>query len=341
MSIVPVFVGLDYHEATIRVCVMTAEGDVLVNRNVDNDPGAVRDLVRNCGGLVRGAALEACCGAADFATLLIELTEWSVRLAHPAAVNRLKQGPDKSDHTDAWHLANLLRVGYLPEVWLADEATRQLRRLVRYRAGLAAHRKNIKLRIGSLLREERIANASGAKPWTKAWLAWLEGVTLGEQSRWVLEQELRQLDQADGDIAEVERRMEQATEGNAVVEKLQEQPGIGLVTAITLLAVIGRFDRFRTGKQLARYCGVTPCNASSGKRQADAGLVEAGNDILRPLLIQLAKRLPRHEPRWKDMKARLSKTKGANVVSAAIANRWLRRLHHQLLPQMLPKPQAS
>lgn len=337
MSIVPVYAGLDYHEETIRVCVMTEAGDVLANRNVGNDPGAVRDVVRQCGGLVRGVALEACCGAADFATQLIELTDWSVRLAHPGAVNRLKQGPDKTDHKDAWHLANLLRVGYLPEVWLADEATRQLRRLVRYRAGLAAHRKNVKLRIGSLLREERIANGSGAKPWTKAWIAWLQSVSLGEQSRWVLDQELRQLAQADRDIAEVERRMEQATQGNAVVEKLLAQPGIGLVTAITMRAVIGRFDRFRTGKQLARYCGVTPCNASSGKRQADAGLVEAGNDILRPLLIQLAKRLPRHEPRWKEMKAHLSQTKTANVVSAAIANRWLRRLHHQ----MLPKPQAS
>ena len=337
MEIVPVYVGLDYHSDTIRVCVLDCEGGTLVNRNVANDPGAVRDLVRAYVGLVRGVAIEACCGAADFATRLVELTEWTVKMAHPSAVNRLKQGPDKTDHTDAWHLANLLRVGDLPEVWLADETTRQLRRLVRYRAGLVEQKKDIKLRIGSLLREERIVNASGANTWTKPWMAWIKTVSLGEQSRWVLDQELRRLEQAEQDLAGVEQRMELATQDDAIVTKLKEQPGVGCVTATVMRAVIGRFDRFRTGKQLSRYCGVTPCNSSSGRRQTDAGLIEAGNDILRPMLIQLAKRLPRHDPHWKELHSQLRKTKGANVASAAIANRWLRRLYHDLVP----KPQQE
>lgn len=140
MEIVPVYVGLDYHREAIRVCVMDEAGEVLVNRNVANDPAAVVDLVRVNGGLVQAVSIEACCGAADFATALAEMTEWTVRMAHPSGVNRMKQGPDKTDHTDAWHLANLLRVGDLPHVWLADETTRQLRRLVRYRAGLVCQK---------------------------------------------------------------------------------------------------------------------------------------------------------------------------------------------------------
>lgn len=330
MDMVPVCVGLDYHDETIRVCVMDDDGGVLCNRNVANDPRAVHELVQRLGGLVRGVALEACCGAADFATQLAALTEWSVKLAHAGAVQRLKQGPDKTDHGDAWHLANLLRVGYLPEVWLADAATRQLRRLVRYRQGLVAERKQIKLRIRALLREERIVPRDAPRAWTKAWLAWLSTAPVGEHSRWVLDQELRRLARSDDDIQQVERRLTEATQGDPVMAKLLEQPGVGLVTAATLRAVVGRFDRFHSGKQLSRYCGVTPCNASSGKRQADAGLVESGHDILRPMLIQLAKRLPRHEPRWRDLSAHLRKTKPANVASAAIANRWLRRLYHEL-----------
>lgn len=334
MEIVPVYVGLDYHSETIRVCVMDVEGETLVNRSVANDPAAVVDLVRVNGGLVRAVAIEACCGAADFATALAEMTEWTVRMAHPSGVNRMKQGPDKTDHTDARHLANLLRVGYLPHVWLADEVTRQLRRLVRYRAGLVAQKKDIKLRILSLLREERIENGSGASPWAKPWLEWIKLAKLGEQSRWVLDQELRRLEQAEKDLAEVDARMELATRDDAVVTKLKEQPGIGPVTAVTMRAVIGRFDRFRTGKQLSKYCGVSPCNASSGGRQSDAGLIESGNDILRPLLMQLAKRLPRQDSYWKERHAKLRITKGANVASAALANRWLRRLYHEMVVQV-------
>jgi transposase len=330
-TMVPVYVGLDYHSETIRVCLMDENGDVVVNRNARNDVGAVVDLVKSHHGIVLEVAIEACCGAADFASKLFELTEWRIRLAHPSAVNRLKEGPDKTDAGDAWHLANLLRVGYLPEVWLADAVTRQLRRLVRFRQGLADQRKDIKLRIGALLREERIENTSGGNTWTKPWMAWVKIAKLGEQSRWVLDRELERLEQIEKDIAAVEERMKQATHGDAIVAKLMKQAGVGLITAVVMRAVIGRFDRFRSGKQLACYCGTTPCNVSSGKRQADAGLVESGNDILRPMLIQLAKRLPRHDSRWKEFHAKMRIRKGANVTSAAIANRWLRRLYHEMV----------
>ena len=339
MEIVPVYVGLDYHSDSIRVCVLDEQGETVVNRSVANNPGAVRDLVRSHGGLVRGVSIEACCGAADFATALADLTEWEVRMAHPSRVNRMKKDKDKTDHGDAWHLANLLRVGYLPNVWLTDEATRQLRRLVRFRAGVVDHKKDIKLRILSLLREERTNNTSGKSPWSKPWMEWVKSAKLGVQSRWVLDQELRRLEQAEKDLAEVDRRMEQATEGDAVVEKLKAQPGIGPVTAVTMRAVIGRFDRFQTGKQLSKYCGLSPCNASTGQKQSDAGLIDTGNDILRALLIQLAKRLPRHEPRWKQLHGKLRITKGANVASAAIANRWLRRLFHEMVTK--PKVKAD
>jgi transposase len=131
--------------------------------------------------------------------------------------------------------------------------------------------------------------------------------------------------------------LEQATQGDAVVEKLKEQPSVGIVTAVVMRAVIGRFDRFQTGKQLAKYCGVSPCNASTGSKHADAGLIEAGNDILRAMLIQLAKRLPRHVPRWKQLHAKLHLKKSANVVSAAIANRWLRRIFHEMVTKVKVK----
>jgi transposase len=329
MAIVSVYVGLDYHEDSVRVCVLDPNGETLANRDVANDPRAVRDVVSRCGS-PRGIAIEACCGAANFAAELERQTKWKVRMAHPGYVRRLKQGPDKSDHDDAWLLADLVRVNYLPDVWLADETTRQWRRLVRHRQGLIAERKNIKLRIRALLREERMST-SLAKPWTKVWTYWLRTLRLGEHSRWVLDEELLRLERLNQDIARAEERLVAAVGNDPLAKRLMEQPGIGLITAATLRAEVGNFDRFKSGKQLARFCGVTPCNASSGKRQADAGLVKAGNRELRAVLIQTAQRLPRHEPRWRDMKLRLCRTKPANVATAAIANRWLRWLYHQMV----------
>lgn len=327
MDMLPVSVGLDYHEDTIRVCVMEPDGKVRFNRDVPNDVRRVASVIQVYG-QPAGVVLEACCGAADFATQLIQQTGWNVCLAHPGYVRHMKRGPDKTDAHDAELLADLLRMHHVPEVWLADSTTRQLRRLVRYREGLKAERKNVKLRIRALLREERVPAPAQLSPWTKAWKAWLTTAVPGEHAAWVMQRLLAQLEGLEIEMREAEERMAQATADDPDTQRLRAQPGIGLITAVMLRAEIGRFDRFGSGKQLARFCGVTPCNASSGRRQADAGLIKSGNSELRAALIQLAQRLPRCDAHWREMKTHLCRTKPANVATCAIANRWLRRLYH-------------
>src|SRR5437868_10091551 len=152
-----VFVGLDYHSESVQVCVLAQDGKLLVNRSCRNDWRAVVAAVREkLGSQVQvQAAIESCCGAADLADELIAQARWSVDLAHPGYVARIKQSPDKTDFSDARLLADLERVGYLPRVWLAPEEVRELRRLVRYRQTLTKERKNLKLQIGATLREAR------------------------------------------------------------------------------------------------------------------------------------------------------------------------------------------
>ena len=107
MSNLTVFVGLDYHTQSIQVCVVNAQGDVLGNRPVDNDAVAVMRYAEAFGQVAR-AAVESCSGAADFAEELVQ-GGWSVDLAHPGYVARMKQNPDKTDFSDARLLADLTR----------------------------------------------------------------------------------------------------------------------------------------------------------------------------------------------------------------------------------------
>ena len=130
MSKITYFVGLDYHQDSVQVCVMDKQGNVLVNATRPNDWQEVASVVPQGGKVF--AAIEACCGAADFAEELINQAAWSVDLAHPGYVARIKQGPDKTDWADAKLLADLERVGYLPKVWLPPQQIRELWKLVRY-----------------------------------------------------------------------------------------------------------------------------------------------------------------------------------------------------------------
>src|SRR5512137_1009367 len=120
MKIVGVYVGLDYHDVWVQVCVMDREGRVLVNRRCENSWSVIVRVVQEAApGAQVYVAIEACAGAADLADELIQHTGWSVDLAHPGYVARMKQNPDKHDYGDARMLSDLERVGYLPKVWLA------------------------------------------------------------------------------------------------------------------------------------------------------------------------------------------------------------------------------
>lgn len=334
MESLPIFVGLDYHQNGVQVCILNRDGDVLMNGRCENTWERIVRRVSGYGQDVR-VGIESCCGAADLAEELVNNAGWSVDLAHPGYVNRMKQNPDKTDFSDARMLADLVRVGYLPRVWLAPRETRELRQLVRYRQQLVNERRNIKLRIRAVLREQRVSFLGAA--WNKHWLAWIRHCEdLSEQIGWIVDRHLDRMNSLSDELKAVEARLTNVTKADPVIERLMTLPGIGPVTAWVLRAEIGRFDRFQTGKQLSRFCGLSPRNASSGDRQADAGLVKAANRDLRAILIQAAHRLVRHDDRWSELATNIAaKGKPRTVIVAAVANRWIRWLYHQMQPERL------
>ena len=225
MFSLPVFVGLDYHQKVIQVCVMDQTRKILANQSVENDPAAVLRVVAPFGANVH-AAIEASTGAAEFAEQLINKTQWCVELAHPGYVARMKQTPDKSDWTDAKLLADLTRAGYIPRVWLAPKPIRELRDLVRHRHGLVEQRKQVKLRIRALLRNHRIVCPHS--PWTIPWRKWLldEANIPSNNALFLLRDHFDTIDHFDKKISNVTEKMQAEVMDDPVVKQLLQQPGI-------------------------------------------------------------------------------------------------------------------
>lgn len=328
MSDSTVFVGLDYHDRSVQVCIMSPNGQMVRNRAAANDWHEIASAV---GPDVQvQAAIEACTGSADLAEQLVEHAGWSVSLAHARYVARLKQSPDKSDYSDGRLLADLTRVGYLPRVWLPPAPVRELRKVVSYREHLVEAHRRAKQRITAVLRDLRAERCQGRR-WTKAWLQWLEELQLPESSRWIIHQHLDELADLKKRLAAVQQRLLKLADDDAMTQRLLNLRGVGIVTASVLRAAIGRFDRFRTGKQLSRFCGLSPRNVSSGEKQHDGGLINDANKQLRRVLIELAWRLIRYESRWKELAASMRRRgKAGSVIAAAVANRWTRWLYHQM-----------
>ncbi len=328
------YVGLDYHQSSIQLCVMDAAGKTLLNRKCDNDLLALtRHLPK---GVKVQATIEAMPGSADLAEALCRQPGWSVHLAHAQHVARMKRTREKTDRSDAYVLADLTRVGYVQKVWLPPQSVRELRRLVSHRLQLVDRAKALKLRVGSLLRDHRVKLA-GTR-WSKPWLLALAQTvaSLPADSAWIISEQLDELAHLSMRIKAADARLKEVTAQDTLTGHLLAQAGVGLITATALRAAIGRFDRFKNGKSLARYCGLSPRNASSGSRQNQGGLVDDANKRLRSLLIKLAWRLMRASGgsggRWKAMACRLrDRGKASCLIAAAVANRWVRQLHHQLV----------
>jgi transposase len=276
------------------------------------------------------AAIESCGGASQLADDLRQ-RGWHIELAHAGYVSNLRQRPDKSDKQDAELLADLVRVGYLPRVWLAPERIRQLRSLVRFRQQLAQRRRQAKMRIGGLLRESGVRLAG--RPWSVAWQTQLEQHKdqLGSSRSWICGEHLAEIRDVEQKIEGVEQRLSEAIANDPTGQRLLTQKGVGLVTATTLLAEVGDFERFARGKQLARYCGTAPLNYSTGGNNRVGGLGSQCNHELRRVIIEAAHRLTRYVPRWRQLKSNLRASgKSGAEATAAVANRWIRWLHHEM-----------
>lgn len=330
MSSVELYVGIDYHSRSVHVHASDGQGKRVVSRKVASNAFAVADLLRGRGRVVR-VLMESCCGSAIFADELAEATGWDIVLGQAAEINRKGGLKEKTDRQDAAAMAELCRLNAVSAVWVPPAWIRDLRATVNQRASVVNARRGVKCRILGMLRELRIDRPEGTA-WTLSWLEKLSRLEMSPCRRGNLDALQRQLAFHECEIKHLETRLEQMLENDPIYRSLLNQRQIGPVTAAVFRAFIGEFGRFRSAKSLSRYCGVSPRNASSGERQATAGLVRRAEPVLKTMVIELAHRLRNKEPRWKALGKKLrERGKPTNVVIGAIANRFMRGLYHDML----------
>src|SRR3954464_11477909 len=142
-------VGMDLHRRRSVLVRMTETGQHLETVRISNDPDYLREVMTRAGESPEGV-LEATYGWYWAADTLAELGA-RVHLAHPLGVKMFSYRRVKNDQRDAADLADLLRMGRLPEAWIAPPATRELRGWVRHRAKLVGLRSGLKWQVHAVL----------------------------------------------------------------------------------------------------------------------------------------------------------------------------------------------
>jgi transposase len=295
----------------------------------------------NCGPL--RIVMEAC-GSAHFWARRFRTQGHEVRLL-PARDVRPYVRRNKTDRTDAAGLLEADRCAQIDAVPIKSAEQQGIQALHRIREQLKAQRTATINLLRGVLREFGIVIALGAAKVRPAVLSALED---GENElpmplRHALGEMLDRLTELTRAMNAIEQQLQAYAQADPVCQRYQQAPGIGMLTSTALRASCGPLDRFRSGRHLAAWMGLSPREHSSGNQRRLGRISKRGDGYLRMLLIHGARaslraartRQQRQQPlnRLQTWALELHQRVGHNKAAVALANKLARRLwameHHQ------------
>jgi transposase len=205
---------------------------------------------------------------------------------------RWKVVKEKSDYKDALKLAQMSEANSLPTVHVPESPVRQWRSLINYRHTLVERRTAVKNSIRAIYEREGIKLSAAKKCWSKESLEGIRReVAQAQSGQWWLFQvkcELDQLESLDRQIDDVEAKLKEIGDAKKEVKRLQTAPCVGPRLSEAVAAILDDPHRFKSGRQVACYVGLTPRRWQSGNSDRQGHISKAGNHRLRHLLVEVA-----------------------------------------------------
>ena len=312
-------VGMDLHRRRSVLVRMTAAGEHLETVRISNDPDYLRQVMSRAGEAPE-VVLEATYGWYWAADTLAELGA-AVHLAHPLGVKMFALRRVKNDERDAADLADLLRMGRLPEAWIAPPATRELRGWVRHRAKLVGLRSGLKNQVHAVL-----AGAGVAVPMSDLFgpggQQLLAGATvatrLAVESRSRIDSLLRVITALDFEIDTFARLVTGRLRADPGYRAIQAVPGVGPLLGAVFVAEIGDITRFARAQQLASWAGLTPKHHESDTTVHRGRITKQGSRLVRWAAVEAVQRVGA-QTRLGQVRDRVGARRGRNIGVVAAA----------------------
>jgi transposase len=274
--------------------------------------------------------MEACGSAHHWGRQIRELGH-DIVLLPPHAV-RPYVTRNKTDRTDAKGILEAYRNADIHPVPVKTVAQHVLVAIHRFRSGWLAARTAQVNTLRGLLRELGFVIPLGIEKVLPQVRCLLGGADSGipEALRATISDACDEIDSLTGKIEGAERQLEALAEQTPVVARLRSIPGVGLMTATALVAMLGDVQRFPTGRHLASYLGLTPREYSTGARRRLGRISKRGDSYLRMLLIHGARSVlchakkARSHDRLTTWALSLEKRMRHNRAAVALANKLAR-----------------
>ncbi len=280
------YVGIDLHRRRSVIVRVDEHGGYSTPVRIDNDAAVLAAEVAKAGEHPE-VVLEATYGWYWAVDVLQEIGA-TVHLAHPLGLN-WGHRRHKDDVADATDLVDMLRLGRLPEAWIAPPACRELRELVRYRAKLVCLRSGLKAQVHAVLAKEGV-HVPVSDLFGVAGQRLLDEVPLGraytirvESLRNLIEVYDREVDMADCEVRA-------ALAGHPGWSAVQAIPGVGPVLGAVFVAEIDDVGRVPSARHLCSWAGLTPSHRESDTTVVKGHITKQGSRLVRWAAVEAAQK---------------------------------------------------
>ena len=324
------FVGIDLHRRRTVLVRTTDAGEVLESVRIPNDVDSLNRVIARAG-VDPEVVLEATYGW-YWAVDALQAAGANVHLAHPLGVKAFEYRRVKNDERDAKDLADLLRMGRLPEAWIAPPATRELRELVRHRAKLVGLRSHCKAEVHAVLAKcgvpMSLNNLFGVAG-TEVLDRLVDGGRLPGPYVARVRSLRRVIEDLDFEIdlfAGIVRGRLARDPGYLAVQQI---PGIGPVLGAVFVAEVGDVTRFDTAAQLACWAGLTPKHRESDTHVHRGRITKQGSRLVRWAAVESVQLLPAHT-KVGAVRERVAARRGRNIGVVAAARAQVELVYYAL-----------
>lgn len=259
-----------------------------------------------------------------------------VEVANAGKIALIANTRVKTDKQDVMKLAKLCAAGLIPQVWVPPVPVRELRLLLSHRRRLVKVSTLVKNRLQSLLHRHQLVPPAG-EAFSQAKREWWTKLEISATERLHVKHDLATLEQVRQQLADVDAELNRLSTSEpwaGPMPYLVQLPGLGLITALTVLAAIGDVTRFETAKKLVGYAGLGASVHDSGLTHRTGRITKTGRRDLRYVMVEAAWAAVEHHPYWKAEFARLARRMDENKAVVAIARRLLVAIWHVLTEQV-------
>jgi transposase len=318
-------IGCDYHPGFQQIAFVDSEAGEYEERRLGHPEEAekfYRELAAQ--GMKVRVGMEASGHARWFERMLAELNV-ELWIGDAAEIQTKRVRKQKTDREDARLLLRLLMEDRFPRIWVPSWENRDLRQLLWHRHRMVQARTRIMNQLQAVALNEGLRCKK--RLWREKGRKQLQAIRLAPWASRRRHDLLELLDRLNPTIAELSQAIEQEVEKCPEAQRLMTHPGVGPLTALAFVLIIGRAERFQCGKQIASYLGLVPLEKSSGNRRRLGHITKAGNSMLRFLLVEAAQVTVRSIPEWRNKYFHLLMRRGKKIAKVAMARRLAVRLY--------------